>query len=202
MAKEVGIKRTTYTNYELDTSPTPSDIIEKLLAKGITPPATFRDTHRPPPVVQEVSRPYFPVPNLLVPIPKGPAVPASEWSDPLDAGYDDFIEVDPEFAGHGVFACEILGDSMLETLRPGDLAIYKASPNPKIGTIIIARNEQLQATCKQLLHNGREFVLHATNPAYEDVTSAEWTAIGFLIGIIRREGSRTTKVFDPDGIRP
>lgn len=196
MATEGDIKRTTYTNYELGTSPVPKELIAKYFSKGIVPPA------QSPMVVREVSQPLYPVPALSVPIPKGAPVPCSDWSDPLEAEYENFVEVPAELAGKGRFACEIMGDSMYDLLLPGDLAVFQSHNNPKLGTVIIAVNEQNQATCKQLLYNGAEFILHSVNKKYEDVTSERWEAAGFLVGIVRKDGSRSTTIYDPEGIRP
>jgi hypothetical protein len=188
MAAAAGIKRTTYANYESGLSNPPESVIAKYLSQGIQPP--------------EVTKPLHPVGRILVPLPEAPAVPCSDWSDPLSVDYESFIEVDPIFALRGRFACRIIGDSMYPLLHPGDLCIWHAEPNPKLGTVIIARNGQNEATCAQLKHNGEQFVLHKLNPRYPDAESDHWASIGYLVGIIREEGSSYTTIYDPNGIRP
>lgn len=192
MADAVGIQRSTYANYELGSPPRHGweGVIAKFVALGIQPPPS------------EVGRPLHPYAAMLVPIPQGAPVPCSDWSDPLDAEYDQFVEVDSFFAGKGRFACPIIGDSMYDLLWPGDLCIWQHDMVPKLGTIIIARNSKNEATCAQLKHDGQHFVLHKLNARYDDATSDEWTALGFLVGILRVQGSKRITVYDPNGIRP
>lgn len=189
MAEAAGIKRTTYANYEAGLSNPPESVIARLMSSGIQPPS-------------EVSNPMHPYPSVLVPIPEGPPVPCSDWSDPLDADYEDFIEVDPMFAGKGRFACRVAGDSMYDLLEQGDLCIWQADKLPKLGTVVIARNAMKEATCAQLKHDGEQFILHKLNPRYPDVVSDHWECLGYLVGIIRTVGSKRVMVFDPNGIRP
>lgn len=195
MAAQFDVDRETYKNWEYGAANLPKKfhaLLTRLEAGGL---AAFEPT--------DLRKPLFPVPHLLVPIPRGPAVPCSDWSDPLEADYNDFTEVDPYMAeGKGRFACEIVGDSMYDLLWPGDLAIWQSEPHPKIGTVVIARTKLNEVTAAQLKHNGTDFVLHKLNSKYEDATADHWEAIGFLVGIIRVEGSKRVTAYDPNGIRP
>lgn len=190
MAATGGVKRTTYANYEAGTSTPPEELIARYLAAGVKPPA------------QEVGSPLFPMAGVPVPIPRGCPVPCSDWSDPLDADYEDFIEVDSFFAGKGRFACSIVGDSMYNLLHPGDLCIWQYDMVPKLGSVVIARSHTNEVTCAQLKHDGQQFILHKLNPRYEDAVSDSWVAIGYLVGVIRTDGSKRITVYDPNGIRP
>lgn len=189
MAEKLQIKRTTYLAYEYGRARIPAPVMQKLQAMGLDAPP-------------EVGNPLFPVPVPRTLVPRGPAVPCSDWSDPLDTDYDDFEEVDSFMAGKGRFASEIVGDSMYDLLWPGDMCIWQQSHNPKLGTVVIAVNRERQATCAQLKHDGEQFILHKLNPRYPDAESDHWECVGFLVGIIRVQGTKRVTVFDPQGIRP
>lgn len=91
---------------------------------------------------------------------------------------------------------------MYDLLWPGDKCIWQSAAHPKIGTVVIAVNAENQATVAQLKHDGTNYVLHKLNTRYPAVTSDEWECKGFLVGIIRVQGSKRIAVYDPEGIRP
>ncbi len=189
MAERLGLKRTTYTSYEQGIANIPNAVYRQLNALG------FTDS-------PEVAAPLFPSPIPQTLIPRGPSVPCSDWSDPLETDYHEFQEVDSYMAGKGRFACEVVGDSMYDLLWPGDLCVWQSSVSPKIGSVIIAVNAEHQATAAQLKHDGTNFILHKLNKKYEDAISDHWEPVGFLVGIIRVQGTKRVAVYDPQGIRP
>jgi SOS-response transcriptional repressor LexA len=63
------------------------------------------------------------------------------------------------------------------------------------------RSPEKSITIKELKHDGKGFILHPLNPAYEDVP-ALGTCLGYLVGIVREVGSRKVTVYDSTGIRP
>ncbi len=189
MADKLGLKRTTYTAYEQGIANIPQSVYRDLVRMG------FENA-------PELTAPLFPAPVPVSLIPRGPAVPCSDWSDPLDTDYNEFQEVDSFMAGKGRFACEVVGDSMYDLLWPGDLCVWQSSPAPKLGAIILAVNHEQQATAAQLKHDGTDYILHKLNPRYEDAKSDHWEPKGFLVGIIRTQGTKRVTVYDPMGIRP
>lgn len=189
MAVKLGLRRTTYTAYEQGRANVPQAVYAQLQRMGLSDPA-------------DVASPTYPSPFPVSMIPRGPAVPCSDWSDPLDTDYNEYVEVDSFMAGKGRFSCEIVGDSMYDLLWPGDICIWQQSQNPKLGTVVIAVNRDKQATCAQLKHDGQQFILHKLNPRYPDAESDHWESVGFLVGIIRVQGTKRVTVFDPQGIRP
>lgn len=189
MAEKLGLKRSTYTAYEQERANIPFAVFEQLRKLGFGS-------------IPEVTAPSYPSPKPMTLIPMGPAVPCSDWSDPLDTDYDEWIEVDLFMSGKGRFACEIVGDSMYDLLWPGDVAIWQESRNPKLGTIVIAKNRDRQATAAQLRHDGEKFYLHKLNPRYPAVESDHWECLGYLVGIVRTQGTKRVTVYDPEGIRP
>lgn len=121
------------------------------------------------------------------------------WSDPYES--TDFRPVPSHMSAKGRFCCMVDGDSMMPLLWGGDLAIFHKSVQPKLGSIVLYRHDDMTATIKQLKHDGRQFWLHALNPSYEDVT-ASGIALGYLVGYVREVGRRVVTDYDPDGIFP
>lgn len=187
MAQRLDIKRERYVAYEIERARVPKAIYEQLLGMGLA---------------SEVAPPLYPSPMPVTLIPRGPAVPCSTWSDPLETDYHEYAEVDSYMAGAGRFACEIVGDSMYDLLWPGDVCVWQASSAPKLGTVVIAVNSQRQATAAQLKHDGTRFILHKLNPRYEPAEADHWECIGYLVGILRTQGTKRVAVYDPSGIRP
>jgi len=188
MAERLKLKRTTYTSYEDERANLPPSVLSELRSLGFG--------------LAEVSAPQHPQPVPVTLIPRGPSVPCSDWSDPLDASFADFEEVDSYMAGKGRFACDVIGDSMYDLLWPGDKCVWQSSANPKLGTVVLATNGKHEATVAQLKHDGTDYVLHKLNAKYPPVTADHWECKGFLVGIIRIQGSKRVAVYDPEGIRP
>lgn len=189
MAERLGLKRSTYVSYEHEFANVPARVLRLMQAIG------FGEA-------PEVSNPLFPSPVPQSLIPKGPAVPCSSWSDPLDTDYDDFQEVDSYMAGKGRFASEMVGDSNYDLIWPEDVCVWQSADSFKIGTMVLAVNSKLEATAAQLKHDGTDYILHKLNPKYEDVTSVHWKTVAYLVGIIRIQGTKRVAVYDPQGIRP
>jgi SOS-response transcriptional repressor LexA len=189
LARDLGLTRSTYASYEQGAAAVPSAVLRRIEDMGFT-------------TVSEVGSPLGPLPVPVTLIPKGPQVPCSSWSDPLDTDYNEFAEVDSYMAGKGRFSCEVVGDSMFDLIWPGDMCVFQSSQSPKLGSIVIARTPRNEATVAQLKHDGTSYVLHKLNPKYPPVTAEQWEVIGYLVGVIRIEGTRRTAVFDPSGIRP
>ena len=189
MADRLGLPRTTYTAYEQDRANIPQKVYDHLKKLGFGK-------------APEVTNPLYPSPVPVTLIPKGPAVPCSDWSDPLDTEYHEYAEVDSYMAADGRFVTEMVGDSMYDLLWPGDVCVWQADKTPKLGSIVIAVSSDHRATCAQLKHNGKEFVLHKLNPKYDPAEADHWGCIGYLVGILRLQGTKRVSVYDPSGIRP
>ena len=186
-ARRLGVPGPRYRNWEYGAANAPDSVIKaaRRLLGG------------------QVSAPSIPASQLYIPIPYIGGVAASsmvDWTDPFEA--DTFEFVPPEMGDErGRFSCRVLGDSMYDLLLPGDLCVFQASPIPKIGTVIMYRSPDNLVTIKELKHDGKAFILHPLNPAYEDVP-ATGISLGYLVGIVREIGSRKVTVYDSTGIRP
>ena len=186
-ARRLGVPGSRYRNWEYGAANPPAEIVRA--ARKMEGP--------------QVSGPTIPASQLYIPVPYIGGVAASsmvDWTDPFES--DTFEFVPPEMGdGRGRFSCRVLGDSMYDLLQPGDLCVFQASPVPKIGTVIMYRSPENSITIKELKHDGKGFILHPLNPAYEDVP-AIGTCLGYLVGIVREVGSRKVTVYDSTGIRP
>jgi SOS-response transcriptional repressor LexA len=150
----------------------------------------------------EVSDPKVPIPAGDVSLPFVGQISAGEkvdWTDPYES--DDYEFVPSAMSAKGRFCCTIDGDSMYDLLHPGDLCVFQSHMVPRLHLIVLYRHADNTATIKQLKHDGERFFLHPLNPAYSD-TPADGTCMGYLVGIVRRWGSREITVYDPNGIHP
>jgi transcriptional regulator with XRE-family HTH domain len=149
-----------------------------------------------------VGKPMYPVGNAKIPIPLWPAVPAGDWEQPTDA--TDFFEVDASLAGAGRVACPIIGNSCSPTFEQGDMAVFKLTSHPPVGTFVLARNGDNEATLKLLRssENGDHVLVSPKDGSILD--AVEWHAIGYAIARYRNQagaGSYDLMVRDPQGIR-
>lgn len=201
-AKVAQVNEATYRGYEYGRSQIPEEAARRLAAEyGVE----WREIY----ALQDadVSAPKLPVPNILVPIPYVGNVGANskaDWLNPVETG--EYVEVPPEMATPSGptslrFACTIVGDSCYDLLWPGDVAVFHKSEVPRIGQVMLFRSNDNLVTVKQIKHNGREFILHPLNPAYDDVP-AIGCVVGYLVGIVREQGSRRVTVYDSHGITP
>ncbi|MEI7986743.1 MAG: S24 family peptidase [Armatimonadota bacterium] len=186
MATKLGVPITRYKNWEYGHQP-PGEIIHKLIAMGFG---------------NDVGGPTIPAPQLLIPVPYIGEVAASsevDWVDPFDS--DTFEYVPPEMGMEkGRFSAKVIGDSMYDLLVPGDVVVFQRTDIPKIGHVVLFRSFDNKITIKTLKHDGTNYLLEAINQVYETV-EAKGSMIGYLVGIVREQGSRRVTVYDSTGIR-
>jgi SOS-response transcriptional repressor LexA len=197
LARELGISRGHVAMVETDRGTMSSTLKGKLASMG------FRYSPKPDDAERELSKPYAPASQLLIPIPYLGKITASDetdWVDPFTA--ETFEYVPPEMGdARGRFCYRIEGDSMFDLLWPGDLVVFQRDDVPRIGKVIAFRSFDNKATVKVLKHNGTQFILHPINPAYNEV-EARGTCLGYLVGIVREHGTRRVTIFDSAGISP
>jgi len=90
---------------------------------------------------------------------------------------------------------------MFDLLWPGDVVVFHADKVPRIGKVVCYKSFENKVTVKVLKHNGTSYILHPLNPSYEDV-EARGECMGYLVGIVREQGTRRVTVFDSTGISP
>ena len=110
--------------------------------------------------------------KALRPIPIISWVRAGKWhhvgvsSDFEEA--EDWTESDVQ--GKGIFALRIKGDSMEPEFVEGDVVIINPHIETKPGDFVIIRKEDNdEATFKQLRKYGSTLILHPLNPKYDDI---------------------------------
>lgn len=188
LADKLNIKRSRYAQYESGRNFPPLTVLTMLYSLG------YR---------AEVGHPLIPAPELEIPIVSIGYVSAStkiNWTDPFEVEEMEYV---PGHMGdgRGRFACKVESDCMVPLLEPDDVCIFQRSDIPKIGCVSLFRSNENKVTIKQIRHDGKAFILHPLNPAYQD-EPAEGMSVGYLVGVIRRVGKRTRTDYDPDGIRP
>lgn len=100
---------------------------------------------------------------------------AGKWNEVCDSfqpgDADEWIETD--IKGPNVFALRVKGDSMEPEFIEGDIIVVNPHIKPNHNDYVIVRNEEGEATLKQLKKYGRIRVLHPLNPKYKDIELSE-----------------------------
>lgn len=105
------------------------------------------------------------------PVPIISWVIAGKWEavcdnfQPGDA--DEWIET--EIKGKYVFALKIKGDSMEPEFKEGEIVIVNPHVEAKANDYVVVKNDEEEATFKQLKIYGDTTVLHPLNPKYPDI---------------------------------
>lgn len=188
MAKEFGITRSAYANWEVEQNGIPDSALPRLYKMGLG---------------SELGAPSIPASELQIPIHFIGLVNAStpaDWADPSDTDSMEFVPLEMGDA-RGRFAARVESDCMYPLLHPDDLIVLQSSKTPRIGLVVVFRTTDGRVTIKQLKHDGSKFILHALNPSVPD-QPADGSVVGYLVGIVRQIGRRKMTDFDPDGIRP
>ncbi len=93
------------------------------------------------------------------------------------------------FKGDGLFTLRVKGESMKDMgVFDGDIAVVRQNPSASNGEVVVAVIEG-EATLKRFFKRDDAIVLHAENPAYEDIVIAAPRSVyiaGKLVGVIRR----------------
>jgi SOS-response transcriptional repressor LexA len=96
---------------------------------------------------------------------------AGKWQEVCDSfqpgDADEWIESD--IKGTHIFALRVKGDSMEPEFIEGDIIIVNPNIKPTHNDYVIVRNDDGEATLKQLKKYGATRVLHPLNPKYADI---------------------------------
>lgn len=84
---------------------------------------------------------------------------------------EGFLEVPSSMlGGSDYFALRVYGESMIRAgIYDGDLVIVRRAHGARVGQIVVAVDDEGQATLKRLAHDGERYYLHPENPAFEDI---------------------------------
>jgi repressor LexA len=93
------------------------------------------------------------------------------------------------FKGDGLYTLRIRGDSMREIgVFDGDIAVVRQKSGASNGEVVVAIVDG-EATLKRFFKRDDKIVLHAENPAFEDIVVAAPQSVfiaGKLVGVIRK----------------
>ena len=152
-------------------------VIEGNLGKVATPPA----------------RPSAPVVNAdsyrAVTIPVMGRIAAGTPIEAIQT-HSHTIMVPPEMLGSGEhYALEVRGDSMIDAgIFDGDTVLIKKQDAASTGEIVVALDDDEEATLKRLRRRGNSVALEAANPAYETrIFPPDRVKVqGRLVGLLRK----------------
>lgn len=192
MAEIVGLgpkSRSTYANYENDNSSVPIPVLERARS--------------------EVSKRYSEgngrtvrlagVENGRIKV-VGTAS-AGEGADSISD--DELVDVPIEMARAEYSGLKIEGDSMMPLIEPGDVAVFRDHPSQRQGLVFAVRKAiDGQIIVKRLVFRENSWKLEPANETYntEPVLPGD-QLLGFLVGIVRTQGTMRTTIHDPSGIR-
>lgn len=106
----------------------------------------------------------------LKPVPLISWVAAGRFAD-TDAFQQGEVNewVASDVKGQNIFALRVKGDSMEPEFTEGDIIILDPHVKPHSGDYVIIRNDEGEATLKQLKQYGETRVLHPLNSKYPDI---------------------------------
>jgi len=96
---------------------------------------------------------------------------AGKWAEVCDSfqpgDADEWLET--SVRGRSVFALTVRGDSMEPEFKEGEIIVVNPHVGAKPGDFVIVKNNEDEATFKQLKVYGGTTVLHPLNPKYPDI---------------------------------
>lgn len=93
------------------------------------------------------------------------------------------------------------GESMMPSLQPGDVAIFRQMHQPYARFTYLVRTEDAEYRCKNLEWKNNEWTLVSLNPNFRDEPLGGGQLLGMLIGWYRSIGKYEKLEADPDGLR-
>jgi len=125
----------------------------------------------------------------LRPIPVISWATAGDWKDVCDSFQpgeaDEWTESDVK--GRHVFALRVKDDSMEPEFVENDIIIVNPHMEAKQGDYVIVKNDNGEATFKQLRKYGDTFVLHPLNSKYEDIELKKGNKYRIVGKVVKKE---------------
>ncbi len=107
-----------------------------------------------------------------------------------DQHLEELLPLPERFAGtEESFMLRVHGDSMIDAaILDGDFVVVRRQPDAEIGEVVVAGIPGDEATVKRLKAKGREVVLEAANPSFDDLVfdAGDVTIFGKVLSVLRR----------------
>jgi SOS-response transcriptional repressor LexA len=117
---------------------------------------------------------------------------AGRWEADCDnfqpGNADDWVET--TVAGSHIFALYVKGDSMEPEFQDGDIIVVNPHMKADHNDYVIVRNDEEEATFKQLKKYEKTCVLHPLNPKYPDIVLSDkkqYKIIGKVVEKVKRK---------------
>jgi SOS-response transcriptional repressor LexA len=117
---------------------------------------------------------------------------AGKWEEICDAfqpgDADEWIE--SEMKAPNIFALRVKGDSMEPEFQEDDIIIVKPHVKGEHNDYVVVKNEDDEATFKQLKKYGKARILHPLNPKYPDIElsdKVQYKIVGKVVEKIKRK---------------
>ena len=125
----------------------------------------------------------------MQPVPVISWVTAGKWAQVCDTFQpgeaDEWIET--EAKGRHVFALRVKGDSMEPEFKEGEIVIVNPHIETQSGDYVVVKNDEEEATFKQLKIYGDTTVLHPLNPKYPDIELKKGDRYHFVGKIVEKK---------------
>lgn len=99
---------------------------------------------------------------------------------------DERIDFDQMFKGQNLFVLRVKGDSMIEAhIADGDFVICRSSRNAERGQMVVALNEENEATLKYWYPERHRIRLQPANSSMSPIYVKRATVRGIVVGVVR-----------------
>lgn len=173
MADQLGVSQMAVSHYVRGTREPNQEMLKKIaLALGVSPSALLDDPDAPPGWVK---------------VPVIGRVPAGVPIEAIEEHEGEVLV--PGHAAKNAIALKVSGNSMIPSIRDGDVVLVKLDPDPDPGSIVVARkNLDGEVTVKRLVRQGKVTLLVPENKDYDPIifnAKDDWHIIGRVTKLIR-----------------
>jgi hypothetical protein len=185
VAAQLGISRSYYANIEAGQDP-PEYVKDKLRELGYTNgerPKVLRLTPTPMSKIRIVGK-----------------VGAGPGEHNVDSD-DEYASVPQKLAAIGSLAWIVEGESMMPSLRPGDIAIFKEERLPRKDYPMLVRGTDGEVRVKNMRFKNGRWVLESMNERFGDEDLGHHELVGVLVGWYRSFGGYEASESHVDGLK-
>lgn len=198
LAAALGVHRNTIIGYENEKVSIPAHRMDALVKLGFNPNQDYRSKPESP--IEAVANI---VTYQMMGMRYAGVLPAGgEWEDPFTS--EEFEDVEAKYWKANRWCCRIAGECCWPALWPGDFCIFEKTNLAQYGKIVAAENQDHKATIKKL-EAGPDGAAHLLpiNPAFEEATAIEWSAIAVLVYVTwKDDDGGEMSFYRTEGIKP